>query len=135
MRRREHRCGGIKGAVWWWKILPTWGGAYDIAGTCRTPEPAAPAECTLTGEVSTGRSCVHEWHSCRDGNYYGISCIPQSIGGRVLTLCTCTINGVKSAPTFAGDAVCNPTSIVDLDEQAQANCGWAVTTTDLAQGL
>ena len=156
----------IKGAVWWWKNLPSWGGSctsnhitlaeggtcipsfadcaqglacersiYDVAGTCRPPQPAAPAECTLTGEVSLGSSCVDEWHSCRDGNYYGISCVPQSIAGHVITLCTCTVNGVKSAPTFSGSAICNATSTEDLDAQARANCGWSVITTDLAQGL
>ena len=69
---------------------------YDVAGICSTPEPDAPAECTLTGQASTGRSCLYDWHACRDGHRYDIDCRLVNIGGNVLTLCDCSIDGAWS---------------------------------------
>lgn len=153
----------VKGAVWWWKNLTTWGGSctsnhitldvggtcipgladckqglechrsrFDIAGTCRTPEPNAPAECTLTGQASTGRSCIYDWHACRDGHYYDIDCRIVNLGGNILTLCDCSRDGVKGN-SFDGDAICNVTTTPMLDARAMASCGWRLTTVDVAQ--
>lgn len=152
----------VRGAVWFWKNLTTWGGSctsnhvtlaaggvcipgladcqqglechrsrYDIAGICRTPEPNAPAECTLTGQASTGRSCIYDWHACRDGRYYDIDCRVVNVGGNVLTICDCSVDGTKTN-TFAGNAICNVTTTEMLDAQARASCGWAVTTVDVS---
>nr|MBA3822139.1 hypothetical protein [Deltaproteobacteria bacterium] len=152
----------VKGAVWRWQNLTTWGGSctsnhanialggvcipgladclqglechrsvYDVAGVCRTPAPNAPAECALTGQASTGRSCIYDWHSCRDGKYYDIDCRVANIGGQVITVCDCSVNGVKTT-SFGGDAICNVTSTADLDMRARASCGWTVTTTEVA---
>jgi hypothetical protein len=153
----------VKGAVWWWKKLTTWGGSctsnhisvptggtcipgladcqqglechrsrYDIAGTCRTPLPNAPAECTLTGQASTGLSCIYDWHACRDGRYYDIDCRVVNIAGNVLTLCDCSVNGTKTT-SFSGGAICNVTTTGMLDTTAMASCGWTVTTVDVSQ--
>jgi hypothetical protein len=153
----------VKGAVWWWKNLTTWGGSctanhvnlaaggtcipgladckpglecqrsrYDIAGTCRIPEPNAPAECTLTGQLSTGRSCIYDWHACRDGHYYDVDCRIVNVGGNVLTVCDCSLDGVKGN-TFAGSEVCNVTTTAMLDTKVRTSCGWQLTTVEVAQ--
>jgi hypothetical protein len=104
---------------------------YDIAGTCRTPEPNAPAECTLTGQLSTGRSCLYDWHACRDGHYYDVDCRVVNVGGNVLTVCDCSLDGAKGK-TFAGSEICNVTSTAMLDAKTMTSCGWNVTTVEVA---
>jgi len=105
---------------------------YDITGICRTPEADAPAECTLTAQISTGRSCSYDWHACRDGHYYDIDCRPVNLGGNVLTLCDCSVDGAKTN-TFSGSAICNVTSTGMLDASAMAGCLWDVTTVDVTE--
>ena len=153
----------VRGAVWFWKNLTTWGGSctsnhvslaaggvcipgladcqpglechrsqYDIAGICRAPAPNAPAECTLTGQASTGRSCIYDWHACRDGHYYDVDCRIVNIAGNILTLCDCSVDGTKTN-SFSGDAICNVTTLGMLDAKARASCGWAVTTVDVSE--
>lgn len=152
----------VKGAVWWWKNLSTWGGScvnnhvnlgaggvcipgladckpglechrsrFDIAGTCRVPEPNAPAECTLTGQLSTGRSCIYDWHACRDGHYYDVDCRIVNVAGNILTVCDCSRDGVPGM-TFAGSEVCNVTTTAQLDAKVRTSCGWQLTTVDVA---
>ena len=104
---------------------------YDVAGICRTPEPNAPAECTLTGQASAGLSCAYDWHSCRDGRSYDVDCHPVNVGGTVLTVCDCSVNGTKTTG-FSSDAICNVTSTAMLDAAARAGCGWTVTTEDVS---
>jgi hypothetical protein len=105
---------------------------YDIAGICRTPEPNAPPECTLTGQASTGRSCGYAWHACRDGRYYDVSCQPVNVGGIIATLCDCSVNGAKTA-SFGSEAICNVTTTGMLDAAAMQGCGWNVATVDVAK--
>lgn len=106
---------------------------FDIAGSCRTPEPGAPAECTLTAQASTGRSCVYQWHSCRDGNYYDVSCRIVNVGGQIITACECHVNG-ETTKSFGGDAICNVATVEELDAEASASCGWDVVTLEAARG-
>lgn len=104
---------------------------YDIAGTCRTPPTNAPAECTLTGQLSTGLSCAYAWHACADGHYYDVSCTPMNIAGNIITLCECEVDG-EVVQSFGGSEVCNVTDVGMLDAQTRASCGWDVTTVDVA---
>jgi hypothetical protein len=104
---------------------------YDIAGICKPPAPNAPAECTLTGQVSTGLSCVYEWHSCADGRYYGVNCRRINVGGNVVTVCECSINGTVTM-SFGGTAACSVTDTAMLDTVLKQSCGWNVTTVDVA---
>lgn len=104
---------------------------FDTTGICETPKPGARAECTLTGQVSTGRSCIYDWHACDDGHYYDVDCRVVNVGGNVITICDCSVDGVKGA-SFAGDEVCNVTSTEMLDAKVRTECGWTVITDDVA---
>lgn len=106
--------------------------AYDVAGTCRTPAPNAQPFCTLTGQLSTGLSCVYEWNACEDGRKYAVSCQPVSVGGMTVTLCECSIDG-SVTKSFGGAELCGVTTVEMLDQHARAGCGWKVTTVDVAQ--
>ncbi|HZI14290.1 MAG TPA: hypothetical protein VE153_28230 [Myxococcus sp.] len=104
---------------------------YDVAGVCRTPAADAPAECTLTGQVSTGLSCVYQWNSCLNGRRYGVSCSPVRVGTYAITACGCLVDGVRTT-TFGGDAVCKVTTTAELDTLVRQNCGWSLTTANVA---
>lgn len=150
------------GSVWQWRNLTRWGGScsggvpvipaggncipglaacasglacvktrYDVAGVCRPPAANAPAECTLTSQVSTGLSCVYQWNSCLNGKRYGVSCSPVRVGAYVITACDCLVDGARTK-TFGGDAACNVTSTVALDTLVRQECGWPLTTVDVA---
>lgn len=152
----------VEGAVWWWKNLKSWGGSctnntpvipeggtcipglanckpglacdkspYDVAGVCSTPRPGAPAECALTHQVSTGRSCQYKWDSCLNGKQYTVSCQAQSIAGHVITLCSCYVGGEKTKE-FGSDAICGVEDVASLDSIAREQCGWTITTTEIA---
>ncbi len=146
------------GAVWWWKNLTRWGGScaqrpvipvggncipglancgaglacdkssYDIAGICKPPAPDAPAECVLTGQVSTGPSCNYAWAACANAKTYGISCQSQRVGGQLITLCSCKIDG-QTTKSFSGSEICSATTTAALDSMAQSKCAWPVVTT------
>jgi hypothetical protein len=107
---------------------------FEIAGTCRAPEADAPAECTLTGMASTGLSCVYEWHACRDGNHYGVSCRTLNVAGQIITVCDCLVNG-EETQSFTGNTICNVMTVEELDVEATASCGWPVSTIETARAL
>lgn len=104
---------------------------FDVAGVCGTPAPNAPADCTLTNQLSTGTSCAYAWQSCLDGHYYGIACQLTNIGGNIVTLCNCSVDGTNTG-SFGGDEICNVSSTEMLDATAMQECGWDVRTTDVA---
>jgi hypothetical protein len=105
---------------------------FDVAGTCRVPAPNAPPECTLTGQVSTGLSCIFEWHACADGRQYEVNCRRQNIGGTAITICECSVNGAVTT-SFGGTELCMATNLQMLDQLAMSKCGWNVTTVDVAE--
>ncbi len=104
---------------------------YDIAGVCRTPDPDAPAECTLTDQGTTGNSCLYRWDSCADGNQYNVTCQAQSAAGHIITTCRCYINGSETRGGFEGGDLCGVESIEELDQLAQEKCEWDVVTVDV----
>jgi hypothetical protein len=104
---------------------------YDITGICKTPAPNAPPACTLTGQASTGLSCAYDWHSCEDGHYYDVDCRRVNVGGNVITVCECSIDGTVTK-SFGGTAACSVTDVAMLDATLKQSCGWNVTTVDVA---
>lgn len=153
----------VNGAVWWWENLRSWGGScgeepvipqggncipgladckaglacektsFDVAGVCAPPRPGAPAECVLTHQVSTGRSCQYKWDSCLNGKQYTVSCQVQNVAGHVFTLCGCFI-GSEKTKEFTGEEICQVEDLASLDRIAKEECGWSVSTTDVAGG-
>jgi len=107
---------------------------YDVAGICRTPQPNAPAECTLTADLSTGLSCAIDWHACANGVYYDVDCRRVNVGGNAITICDCKENGTVIR-SYGGAETCSLTTTTALDAKVRAECGWNLTTVDLAQGI
>lgn len=44
------------------------------------------------------------------------------------------MNG-EGTQSFGGDAICNATTVEALDAEANASCGWQVSTLETARGL
>ena len=104
---------------------------FDQVGTCQLPDPDAPADCTLTGQASTGNQCMWEWDTCLDGKQYGVSCSAFAIEGVIVTTCDCLVDGNVTGD-FAGNEVCNVETLEQLDGIVMDECGWDLTTTAVA---
>lgn len=59
-------------------------------------------------------------------------CRVVNVGGNILTICDCSLDGVKGN-SFAGDEICRVTTTAMLDAKTMASCGWRVTTVEVAR--